>query len=140
MPNRLAHTATGAVVGLIGASVIMLAEDPDAWPALALGASMGGFFGAMVPDLIDLPTGPNHRSLGHSITLNAGVLFMSFWKWIPNAVESHLEKADKAEEKGNTIGAFLWRMLAGFLWGLVWGHISHLVLDMRTPKRLPMLF
>ena len=52
----------------------------------AAGGAAGGWLGARLPDMIDPPTSPRHRSIGHGIipTGSAGYLFLSNLNSIEN--------------------------------------------------------
>lgn len=105
-----------------------------------LGAAIGGYIGAKIPDIIDPPTSPNHRSIGHSAVLNTLLI-----KWVLSNIGTFRTYCFKqANEKQNGDGSInftseCYRFLAGVSLGIIAGHVSHLALDATTPKSLPLI-
>ncbi len=105
-----------------------------------LGAAIGGYIGAKIPDIIDPPTSPNHRSIGHSVVFNTLLL-----KWVLSNIDKFRTYCLKqANEKQNCDGSIsltseFYRFSAGVSFGITAGHISHLALDMTTAKSLPLI-
>ena len=65
------HLLLGALTGIIvyGASKFLNKEKPDIKGAV--GSMVAGGITALLPDIIEPPTNPNHRGLFHSVTLLA---------------------------------------------------------------------
>ncbi len=114
-----------------------------------LGGIIGGYFGSKIPDIIDPPTSPNHRSVGHGVVQNMYLL-----KIVSENIgafrEFCFEKAKEYEEKAKScldspfmnfffiILSEAYKFAAGLALGIIAGHVSHLALDCTTPKSLPM--
>lgn len=140
MPNRKTHTAAGIAAG---ASVCLAKQiSLKEFSHLELLCSVfGGFLGGILPDLIDPPTSPNHRALGHSpiiliLVVGAALFFMlQLEKNQDNrmraANHSHVIGYDMREETADK--SDLNKAIAGFFTGLCSGHASHLTLDSKTP-------
>ena len=76
---------------------------------------IGGIFGYL-PDAIDVPNSPNHRSLAHSLTAIGGISGMA------DALRRN--PYIRNEEKD-------------IIYSLMASYLSHLLLDAQTPKGLP---
>lgn len=116
-----------------------------------VGAIIGGYFGARLADIIDPPTSPNHRSVGHGLLQNAMIL-----KWVASNIgelrEECFKKAQDYKEQAlmlndNPLMSLLYSIIseaylfiAGLAVGVIAGHVSHLALDATTPKFLPVIF
>ena len=136
MPNRQTHGIVGLATG--GVTALWLAQTQSrAEQALELlGGASAAWVAARLPDLIDLPTSPNHRSIGHSALLYTGGVAASA-KTLSSWQHTWRERSEEAKQSGDSLSWFLWRVLAGMPWGFVAGYASHLALDMCTPKGLP---
>lgn len=119
MPTRKTHFLVGAVTGLLCYSYLKGQRNEKVTPgeALAVGLFSGG--AAILPDVIEPPTGPNHRGLSHSATVTA-VAVPKAWK----AVE---EKPD------------ITRTQKDFLQSILLAFASHNLLDSTTSAGLPLL-
>lgn len=103
--------ATGAAAGLSPAETI----------ALAAGAAVT----AKLPDVDRIiNSGPNHRSLTHSVVLAGGLVVA-------------LAFAVTAGLSGETVEDAL---IAAAVWGGAVGYLSHLALDSMTAKSIPLLW
>lgn len=118
MPNAKTHILVGAGVGLTAALL-----DKKKHPAshnIAVAPVVGAFMGKL-PDILEPALHPNHRQFFHGVTvltaLSAGLL--KAYRWSP---EEPFE-----------------RILRGLM--LIGGgaYLSHLLLDMTTPKGLPLV-
>lgn len=130
MANTKQHAATGGLIGL-GLGLLFNASkqqqrintNPDYkfdWTEFALCGLGGGAIGTVagvLPDVIEPATNPNHRKLFHSVTAGTIVTY-----GMVKANQSNL--TDEAKAMINIVSA---------------GYLSHLVLDSRTPKGLPLL-
>jgi hypothetical protein len=155
MPSRDVHRPFSAAVGVSFSAYRAhrcYQQYPD--PALPialemLGGLAGGWLGGALPDWIDPPTSPNHRSFGHGVATVAGAI-----AWTADAVldfQMRLRaQADDLvlnrwrlqsdfERTISVLAEFLLRFLAGLLDGLIAGYAAHLALDLCTPKGLPLL-
>ena len=137
MPSRGTHMIVGAAAGL-GATVcfpVPYENIDSAW--YRLGALVGGVCGAITPDIIDPPRSPGHRGIGHSVTANTvGLSGLSFFLQDAESYFSDLIQEAQADQR-HFLAALL-QFIAGLLWGFVAGQVSHLALDILTPKGLPM--
>jgi len=78
MPNRDVHVkvGVGSAIFTTVATAILLDEKLTFEEMLmrVLGASIGGYLGARIPDIIDPSSkGPNHRSIGHGVVSNGAL-------------------------------------------------------------------
>ncbi len=122
MPGFKTHAKTGAITGAVTNIALQLRDrghEPDR-PLMdrlleILAAIGAGTAGGIAPDIIEPATTPNHRALFHSkVVFGIGMLVAA------------------KESKDRTPAARI--MCSGYA-----GYISHLVLDARTPKGLPLI-
>lgn len=119
------HSWTGAAAGLTVELITILCQikfkkkelSPEEISGRLLLASVGGFIGSTIPDIIDPPTGPNHRGLGHGVVTGAAGVYTC--TKLNNKTENPYAKA--------------------FIKGTGVGAISHLALDSTTPKGIPFI-
>lgn len=79
-----------------------------------------GVFSGAAPDLIEPAINPNHRALGHSVTLGAGLAKIA---------------VDKCDRENSD-----WRQFSKILVAvIVVCYLAHLIADGLTPKGLPLL-
>ena len=133
MPNRNEHILIGAAGGaLFGLAQYVfdqqqgLASQPEPWSkddligtigALGLGA-LAGAIAAQLPDLIDPPDSPNHRSIGHGI---AGTSIL-------------------ASQLNGFMGTLTDPSSRILVRGFQVGYISHVAADATTPKGIPLFY
>lgn len=91
-------------------------ETTDLGELLAVGLFGGA--AAMLPDIIDPPTNPNHRSIGHSMVVS-GLLIPK----LMNRINENNQMTPKEKD---------------FFKSIVMGYTSHFLLDARTPAGLPL--
>ena len=117
MPNRNTHFWTGAGFGALNYFVKKKQRNESAnlLELFLVGLASGG--AAILPDLIDRPTGPNHRNIGHSVDFSGNIILKA------------REAVQKNPNLGNNEKDFLDALFVGF--------VSHLWLDSMTPARLP---
>ena len=149
MPNRRTHIAVGAPAGLAWAAVNSLNQDYLDAAIELFGGLCGGGAGAALPDFIDPPCHPRHRSIGHGF-LPVGSA-TAFWaKNLPSWQKRLRELADQhrvqrvvvddgLEAFGHLLMELIFRFLAGFAAGIGAGYLSHIILDLGTPCCIPLV-
>ncbi len=83
-------------------------------------AAVGGFIGASIPDTLEPANNYNHRSVFHSVCAGGAVGYVAYATMRENGLVSN--------QYANALAR-----------GAAVGYGSHLVLDARTPMRLPFL-
>lgn len=149
MPNGKTHKRVGAAFGAVAAFIRADGQTMEHRLIESVGGAIGGYFGGIVPDLIDPPTNPNHRSLGHGmIPAATGVRYtvpnVSDWQnSLRELAQAHAVGRENAQTEFDAflheVAGVTCRLGAGAIPGLIAGYISHLVLDARTPKGLPLI-
>lgn len=119
MSNGNTHALVG---GLVGTSNYILQhkiqnEQFDLGEILAV--SLSSVLFGLLADKIDPPTSPNHRSIGHSVSVNS-ILLPRLWQ----IVENNPNLTFKQKK---------------FYQSMICSYASHLVLDSTTPMGLPLL-
>ena len=138
MPNKYVHTAAGAIAGAAAGYLASSSEDHLGKLSSCLGGVAGGLLTCRIPDFIDPPGSHKHRKIGHSILGNGIVLAFGYSKlalWNKQIQENAMQ----ADEEENPLLACGWRFLGGMMHGLPTGLASHLLLDIDTPKGLPLV-
>lgn len=115
MPDSDTHLIIGAGVGA-GIHLLnkILRKEPISWGGVVK-AGVAGSVIALLPDLIEPATNPNHRKFFHSVVMTGGLLLMT-----QNPELKHEPVTKEAIE------------IAGY------SYLSHLLLDSLTPKGLPL--
>ncbi|MBN2422072.1 metal-dependent hydrolase [Candidatus Woesearchaeota archaeon] len=108
------HEFVGGIIGLVFSLWLLI----QGHPLLAVGCFLISMWGANLPDLIDPPTSPFHRSIGHNL--------ISFFLFILVSIIS-LSLA-------LIFKSWLFIITASFSLSV----LSHLVLDLFTPIGLPL--
>jgi len=120
MPCRPVHALCGTAVGV--ATFIAL-DDTKSENNLLQGAGMtvAGFFGGILPDIIEPAIHPHHRQFFHSFAIlgGTGILLKALYEWQP----------ETAAQKN------VRRLLIAFCAG----YGTHLLLDAMTPRSLPLV-
>lgn len=116
MSNSGMHFIIGAVASLLTYAVLKQQRNEQlTWEEAIPVALIGGTVGVL-PDIIDPPKGPNHRSIGHSVAGGTGLSILGIGiNENPNIQQPYKD--------------FLTSMIASYL--------SHLALDAQTPAGLP---
>lgn len=119
----MASAAVHAIAGVASGAIVLAAtekNDPEQSASPLLGG-LGGLVGGKLPDVFEPATSPNHRRFCHSVAfaVGVGVVTYKLYKWQPT----------------DAWGEFL-RVL-GVAVGV--GYLSHLLLDLTTPKSLPLV-
>ncbi len=148
MPRKKTHQKAGVFAG--ASNALLHASDlPVALGAFeVLGGAVGGLAGGMLPDLLEPPTTPRHRSAFHSYTTALGLVTAA--GELVQLAHTYLRQvaADAfafADREGGlfaliaTAAGWALHALAGACHGLQAGYLSHLALDSRSPAGLPVL-
>ncbi|MBK7645267.1 MAG: hypothetical protein IPJ19_19865 [Planctomycetes bacterium] len=147
MPPSTIHKPVGAAAGAALGLAMAHAQRPNDILLEVLAAGFTGYHAAKLPDVIDPPIHPRHRSVGHGV-LSAGPVIAwilhELKEWqdaLRTASQRATTRADEAtsswERLGHQIVAVLLRLLAGALAGFVGGYGSHLAMDACTKSGLP---
>jgi hypothetical protein len=146
MSNRKIHTIVGATSGGVFAGAVAGNRGSNVLLE-GIGGGLGGWVGARLPDLIDPPTSPRHRSVGHGVAQSAiaGRYLLDAiprWQgWLRGMAAQHQEAAriapDRWSELGHTIAHVVLLLASGAILELVVGYLSHLILDGTTAAGLP---
>jgi membrane-bound metal-dependent hydrolase YbcI (DUF457 family) len=149
MADRKRHVVLGAAVGLSGYALYLWVRGEKISLPELIGASLSGVAGALLPDVLEPATNPNHRSFFHSVSF-ASAAGLSVWSWAWRIRDEQVRFAEECEWRANAVcdehekngwrWKALWhRFLAGLIPGLILGYASHLAADAVTPKSLPLL-
>jgi len=134
MPNRDVHVKWGVTSGVVTTALTAIINDERLtimeWFARLSSAAAAGYIGARLPDIIDPPTNPNHRSWGHGVLPNT-IAYSAVIKTASN----YRKKLSQEASEDKLLNSFA----IGAMDGFVGGHLSHLALDARTPKSLPLV-
>lgn len=130
MPNYKKHLSTGATIGAVRSFLINLAiqnkriqkgeQTQIDWNRTIGNSLLGlgvGAVGGVLPDILEPATNPNHRKVFHSLT-TASAIGYGLYKTHNSNLDPNLKQAI------HCTGA---------------AYFSHLILDMDTPKGLPLL-
>lgn len=115
----------------------------------AAGAGCAAAIGASLPDRLDPPNGPDHRSWAHSILLAAGTApvvanhLPATQLRLRAQAAAHAQAAQWATDPSvriwHTLCEWFYLFLSGCVVGLAVGYGSHLALDAFTPRSLPLI-
>lgn len=115
----------------------------------AIGGAIGGYVGGKLPDVIDPPIHPGHRSIGHGVIPVGAVgnyYVENVGAWQEELRRLARECAAAAAECDSDAGRakyllleLFFQLAAGFIVGVGAGYASHLAMDLCTPRRLPLL-
>ncbi len=161
MANRRTHEIVGVGVGVAYSSYRAKDQDSKNFLLEVLGGALGGYVGGRLPDVVEPGTSSWHRDVGHSLTAGAAVVSSqdllarceAFCReqaercraiaMVPVVGSGRVvfvhAPADPLAQLSMKAAELLWRFLAGFLNGLAAGYVSHLALDARTPRSIPLL-
>lgn len=142
------HRKVGTAVGA-GAAAYCAREQSTGHALIEIvGGAIGGNLGARMPDVIDPPTSPRHRSIGHGV-VPVGAAGSAALSSLANMQAELRAEADRhaelfrattsaAEQLWHFLLELLCRLGAGALPGFVAGYASHVALDFSTPAGLPL--
>ena len=149
MPSKQAHINCGSLVGFGAAAYRAKDQDPIFAFAEMLGGAVGGRLGGQFPDRIEPATSSYHRGPAHSYSTGAAMLSLgkSSVEWCESGCRAGAERLrqQRHESSDNWTGIlnffceFALHFVAGAVTGVVAGYVSHLMLDARTPRGLPLL-
>lgn len=112
------HIAIGALLGFGGYLFYKYLKNEPPSLVGTLMSLLGGAFAGLLPDLLEPATNPNHRSLFHSVTLLALLLYGNYKVWQNDNLNEHQKLAMSL---------------------LSTAYSSHLIADSATTKGLPLL-
>lgn len=148
MPNGKTHRVFGTVTGAVIATHKARSLPPAQQLIEGIGGALGGRSAAIWPDLIDPPTSPNHRSVGHGFLATTVMLDLAYhnldhWQaQLRNRAEEYARLRDTATDPLTWCWyALCWalcHLASGALAGVMAGYASHIALDALTPKGLPL--
>jgi len=144
MPNARVHSKISSAVG-VGAAVLYAHHKNIDFPEVllcAVGGYLGGRTTASLADWMDPPTTPDHRSIAHAGIPNALLLKHSYqaFRELLQTLDTYANDLASSPESLSQLLSCLCRLASGFLIGAGAGHLGHLVVDMNTPKSLPLLW
>lgn len=138
MPRRDTHVTAGVAAGAVWAFYHARKEHTSDQVVEVLGGAIGGWFGGLLPDVLDPPTTPDHRDVGHGFALLLLVAFASL-EAERQACRANAISCMKVGGTADDIRPLAWRFVAGVLTGIQAGYVSHLLLDGNTKAALPLL-
>jgi membrane-bound metal-dependent hydrolase YbcI (DUF457 family) len=147
MPRRSVHVVIGAVAGLAAGVATAPRGSDGARATHIVAALLAGVLGGIAPDVLEPAISPRHRSTFHSVSAAGGLGFAAFAKQHARCIEMAAACDQRAaelipgsdEHNRQLLHAFLWRVGAGAIVGLIAGYGSHLALDAATTSGLPLL-
>jgi hypothetical protein len=159
MPDGATHKLIGASGGCVFAAYRAKDQNPGSWIAELAGGAIGGYVGGILPDILEPAISSWHRGVAHSYVGGATVVataieVLSKWEIAcrTNAENCKATPAivipggmfvaappDPVYQFLSSLAELFWRLMAGFLNGLVAGYVSHLALDAITPRSIPLL-
>lgn len=140
MLNRDFHLRAGVAAAAVYA--IRHARDQQAHCVVveAVGGTVGGIGGGLLPDWIDTPCSPQHRAEAHSLGISgtAGYYVSDQMSALQASLRSQTQhyaqlrttSSDLMPQIGFGLSELLFRFLVGALAGLLAGYASHLELDL----------
>jgi hypothetical protein len=157
VPNRREHEIIGGFAGPAASMALSPVRRRrrrfySSRPALAgraAGSYVGGRIGGRLADMIDVPTSPRHRGVGHAVVPQFGLLGLAMnllLEWRDGWLDVADDIADYRRRSTSPFWSFLaalGELACGFIAevpvGCVGGHVSHLFADATTPDGLRLL-
>lgn len=141
------HRRVGFVAGAASACYASRNQPAHLRVVETISGALAGIVGAMLPDQIDPPTSPRHRSFGHGLVPVGAAGFWALknlgrWQnWLRQQAQ-RLQQELVCETDGFrrallNIAIVGCAVAAGAIAGLIGGYISHVALDALTPASLP---
>ena len=147
MPGKQSHIWGG--VGTAVAVDLLAPPRVDQSDRLwhGVGAALGGAFGGVLPDVLEPASDPNHRQFCHGILPSLACWYFSkgFYEQGYQAVLKWASSADpgfwlpEMHDGGRGLPRWLRMVIAGFVRAVPIGYLSHLALDLLTPRSLPLV-
>jgi hypothetical protein len=143
MPRIRYHTKTSSSIGAISAGIWSHKNGDSTCEVICsiLGGYVGGRAVAGWPDIIDRPTSPSHRGIGHGVLPNSALakgLQSTFFKFL-SALQQQVDEFKKV----GTLPYLVLALLAKFIWGIIVGAVlgygTHLLTDFFTANGLPII-
>lgn len=116
MSNKQTHFVVGGLFSLFTSASRKAQRNEQLNIGEAALSFVAGGTAGILPDMIDPPTGPNHRSIGHSVVGCAGL--SKVWEKTRDNPQLQPQQKD-------------------FAAAIIAGYLSHLFLDAQTPAGLP---
>jgi membrane-bound metal-dependent hydrolase YbcI (DUF457 family) len=141
MANGNEHRVVSGAAATVAASLYAYKKVKTEYAFLyPIGGVLGGIVGGKLPDIIDRPDTPNHRSFAHSVAL----VGFSVWTeketvFFQNILTELQVIAEELNNKGEIFLAVCCHFIAAFIIGLVAGYGAHLALDTCGARKLPLL-
>jgi hypothetical protein len=149
MPNKGTHQVAGTLAGSGMALLLSNGQPANDRIAECIGGALGGCLSGRMPDIIDTPNSPNHRSVAHGVAPCTALMgaYASQLESIQSFFRAHADRQEALAKQAHTTVAELWhyflellcRLLAGAAAGVLGGYGSHLALDGLTPQSLPLV-
>jgi membrane-bound metal-dependent hydrolase YbcI (DUF457 family) len=158
MSDRKTHIVVGITAG-VGYAAYQAKEQsmPNRLAEIA-GGGLGGYFGALLPDVLEPGVSSWHRGTMHSWSAGASIVslrdrLMEWEKLCREKAENCKAipmvpvdpftfvpaPVDPVSDLFAQLAEFFWRFLAGLANGLAAGYVSHLALDALTLRSIPLL-
>jgi hypothetical protein len=149
MPSRSTHV--GVAVPLGAGFALHKTRNKNGLEIIleGVGGALGGMAGGVLPDILEPPDSSWHRSTAHAALPVA--MAAAFWSENLDTWQTNLRLlADQhrgARSQTTDVLAACWhafvewmlRLLAGSLAGFGAGYLSHVALDLRTPRCVPLV-
>lgn len=150
MANGKTHRRVGQVAGAGFALYRARDQHPVALVLETLGGRYGGAAGSALHDMLEPATSPNHRDFFHSIAFNGAAIAKAkpafdagqevLRRWAGQRVADAMAPGTGLlDQLLHLLGAGLAHLAVGYLNGFAAGGVSHLALDAKTPRSLPLL-
>ena len=149
MPSRQTHVNFGTLVGISTATYRARSQNGICALAEILGGAVGGRLGGQLPDRIEPATSSYHRGPAHSYSAGAAMLSLgkSSVEWCESGCRAGAERfRQQRHESSDNWTRILYffcevalHFVAGAVTGAAAGYVSHLLLDARTPRGLPLI-
>lgn len=149
MSDGLMHRRVGFVAGGATAWCAASGQPTHLRVVETIGGAMAGIVGAVMPDRLDPPTSPLHRSIGHGLVPIGAAGFWAIrnlkkWqRWLREQAQRFQQELNAETDGGRRILLMLamvaCTLAAGAVAGFIGGYISHVALDALTPASLPVI-